>query len=146
MLEQVKKLNLEELKALKKEVEQLIALKTVNVPAKKAIFEIKRTDIRHKNWAKVVKRVDVNKQDGYAFEGRFLSVGVNEANVGDIIMHYYGVGSVKNYYIYVDIYRLTENGLQKIEDASGTVDNREWRTWALYFRDDVAKLVNGGQE
>jgi hypothetical protein len=145
MLEIIKNLSLEELKDLKKEVEQLIALKNSNITPKKVIFEIAKTDSRHKSWAKVVRKVDITKQDGYAFVGNFITAGRHEAEIGSIIMHRYGVGSVKNHRVYIDVYRLTETGLKKL-DLSLDLYNRDMTGWALLLRDDLAKIVNGGAE
>ena len=141
MFETLQNLSLDELNGLKKEIERLIALHNTNKP-KKATFEIRRTDTSYKSWAKILTSVDTTQRNGRAFVGDFLNRGLNEAEVGSIIMHYYGAGSKRNYYVYVDVFRLTENGLEKL-DASIALPNYKAEDWGLLMRDNEAQRVNG---
>lgn len=103
-------------------------------------------DKRHRNWAKLVTRVDRSKANGYAFEGQFLSRGqLAEVPVGGIILAYDQVGSMQNWAPLVRVYRVEADGsLTQLLEWRGERETRG--SWALAVRDQVADLLEAAQD
>jgi len=93
-------------------------------------------DERHKNWAKVVERVDESKSSGWAFEGEFIAAGgVQDVPVGSVILVYGERGSRANPRVEVGVFTVNADGtLSQHADAKG-------RAWARTLRDDVIGLL-----
>ncbi len=98
-------------------------------------------DTRHKNWAKIVARVDESKSSGWAFDGEFIAAGgVQDVPVGSIVMVYGEKGSRANPQIEARIYVANADGtLSHEQTASG-------RAWARTLRDRVSELLEISQE
>ena len=97
-------------------------------------------DIRHKAWAKHVTKVDTRLQSGYAFGGRFLTMGAKaDLPEGAYVLVYEERGSMKRWDAHVDLYRVAEGALQPTGVRAQVPMGR---MWALEVRDAVTKLVN----
>ena len=106
-----------------------------------AIIEIPASvDNRFKSWRKHIKKIDKSHQDGYAFCGEFLVCDRKctrkaELPVGELVLIYDEVGSVKRHEPEVSVHRVAANGLSEpLVTATGA-------SWALDIRDDVASLL-----
>ena len=97
---------------------------------------------RHKKWAKTVTRVDVSKSNGYAFEGEFLKLDqAHELEIGTYILQYGEFGDYRRPTINVQLLKVTQDGLRQEKEWTGLN-----KSWALGCRDEVAEIVNGGEE
>jgi hypothetical protein len=103
----------------------------------------KPLDSRWKAWAKVLERVDVSLQNGYAFVGKFIPLSRGghsvklEREVGELIMMYSEEGSNKYHKPTVILFEVTGDGLKEIfrHECSGHIG------WALEVRDKIAQIV-----
>jgi len=89
-------------------------------------------DTRFKNWTKTLVAVDASKTNGYCFEGEFVS-GLAELPVGTILLHYHEEGSRGNHDPYVDLWKVSTEGLEKLAEYGNLPEK-----WALAIRDKVA--------
>ena len=107
----------------------------VNIP--------KQFDSRHKAWAKHVGKVDVSKDNGFAFLGRFLTMGAKaDLPQGSYVLVYDERGSMKNWYAHVTLYQVTGTGDLTPTGVEAQVFHG--KMWALEVRDAIAALVNKG--
>ena len=90
-----------------------------------------------KSWAKVLTHVDVEKTNGFAFEGDWLAVGRKvEVPVGAIILVHSDTGNPSAPFSVVKLFRVSGSGdFELLAEASG-------RDWVLELRDKAAALVN----
>jgi hypothetical protein len=71
-------------------------------------------------WAKLLERVDISKESGYAFEGRFLRVKGDPAwiddkvPVGSFIVATRAWGSTRHPKTGIALYRVTESGVEEL--------------------------------
>jgi hypothetical protein len=93
-------------------------------------------DTRHKNWAKIIARVDESKSSGWAFDGEFIAAGgVQDVPVGAVLMVYGERGSRANPQVEARVYTANADGtLSHEQSASG-------RAWARTLRDRVSELL-----
>jgi hypothetical protein len=148
-------LSIQELENLAKAVQEEIKSRTEG--AKKVIVSMpEHGDPRFRKWAKTVTKVDQTKQNGYCFEGDFIS-GKAELEVGSVILYHFSSGSVKNHDCFWQVWRVTDNDTpqeyqlnhasnthtyQNLEYLFGAIrDNRKTGGWALDIRDQVAELL-----
>jgi hypothetical protein len=104
-------------------------------------------DLRYKAWAKLVRRVDASRKDGYAFEGPWLRRGrLDELPVGSLVLLYDEAGSRRYHSPSVQVLRVQPDGsLAVVEDAEGPLCARGW-DWALLLRDRLAALLQQERE
>jgi len=89
-----------------------------------------------RGWWKRVTRVDSTKKNGFAFEGEFLSSGVQEdLPVGAILVENRPRGFVKGGWEEGVAFRVTEQGLVEVARCN------HWRKEFLNFRDTIAALL-----
>ncbi len=94
-------------------------------------------DERHKNWAKVVRRVDDSKDSGWAFEGEFIAVGgIQDVPVGAVLLVYGERGARTNPQIAARLYTVNADGTLTGEASA------RGRAWARTLRDRVAELLD----
>jgi hypothetical protein len=93
-------------------------------------------DERHKNWAKVVDRVDPAKSTGWAYEGSFIAAGGIQDVAAPCVLLVYGErGSRANPRPEARVYVANTDGtLTHHGTASG-------RAWARTLRDTIAELL-----
>lgn len=98
-------------------------------------------DRRFRSWVKWIDRVDMNKTDGYAFEGDFINDGTIEVEIGKprLLLAQATNGSAKHNYPYFRVVLLKEDGILQ---ATEIKTNGEKPGWALRIRDSVAHLLN----
>jgi len=107
---------------------------------KKIVMIPKSLDDRHKCWRKVLKQVDKNQSNGFAFIGDWLCAGERaELEIGSLILAYDVVGSRKHWRPVVRVLKVgVETDLEEVYRWEG--DFRE-RSWALAVRDDIAAIL-----
>ena len=110
----------------------------------KKIVRIPETlDDRNKCWRKHLVQVDKEQPNGFAFKGEWLQAGERaEMEIGSFILCYDEVGSRKNWYPVVRLFKVVENGLDEVYRWEGNV--RE-RCWALAARDDIIAILAEAQ-
>ena len=96
--------------------------------------------IRGKQWVKKVTRVDLEKSNGYAYEGEFLGYIKDQLqdiqiNPGDVIIAYRDYGSTKNHWPTVAVAKI-DNNLDFVSCLS--VDGWDW---AIKIREKVFELL-----
>lgn len=93
-------------------------------------------DERRKNWAKIVTDVDVNRGDGWAYEGEFIAVGgIQDVAAPSVLLVYGEKGSRANPLIEARVYTVnTDSTLTQHQAATG-------RAWARTLRDTVTELL-----
>jgi hypothetical protein len=93
-------------------------------------------DPRFKSWAKTVDFVDINHENGYAFEGEWLRRGhSHDLPLGTLVLLYDETGSRQKQVSHAEVHRVEEHGLAgPLLSSSGT-------DWVLQIRDDVAELL-----
>lgn len=104
-------------------------------------------DSRFKSWARLIRKVDTSRKDGYAFEGPWLRRGrMDELPVGSLVILYDETGSRRYRTPYVEVLRLREDGSwEPVEDGQGPLAARSW-DWALLLRDRLAAVLQQEQE
>lgn len=115
----------------KQEIENRQETKTVTVDIRPSQASGKR-----KSWHKHVTSVDSSKQNGYAFDGDFLSDGENELDVGSVVIECVPCGSVRNGWKDGVIYVVDNDG--SLEKLSDTYD---WSEQFVSFRKKVESLL-----
>jgi hypothetical protein len=108
----------------------------------------KPLDSRWKVWVKILERVNVSRQNGYAFVRKFIPLSSKvhdvrlERKVGELIMMYSEEGSNKYHKPTVILFEVTEEGLKEIfrHECSGHIG------WALEVRDKIAQIVEEGDK
>jgi hypothetical protein len=97
-------------------------------------------DVRLKNWAKIVERVDESKGSGWAYEGVFIATGgVQDVPVGSVILVYGEHGSRRNPQARAEVLTVNADGtLSKCASASG-------QAWARTLRDEVVDLMGSDE-
>lgn len=89
-----------------------------------------------KGWTKLIKKIDMTKANGYAFEGDFLSDGEHNLPIGGVLIQKNPGGSVKNGY---------SDGVCLVVRADGTLGTTgvyDWKKEFLSFLDHVADRFN----
>lgn len=91
---------------------------------------------RFKAWAKVLTKVDTTKDNGYAFEGRFIKIN-RLAEIPDncVVLTFEETGSVKNRLYAASLYQITDG----VREVAHTVSGNDW---ALRLRAKAADLIN----
>ena len=97
-------------------------------------------DRRFKAWSKIVEHVDKSKTNGFSFIGSFLEKGLNEVEQGTYVLHYHEEGSAKYHYPNAELYIVTADDLELLEDF-GELESQ----WALEIRDRVAEIIDAPQ-
>jgi len=110
---------------------------------KKIVMIPETLDERKKTWRKLLTQVDKTKANGYAFIGNWLRAWERaELEMGSFILCYDEPGSVKNWYPVVRVFKVVENGLEKVYRWEGNFGER---SWALAVRDDIAAILAEAQ-
>ncbi len=93
-------------------------------------------DERHKNWAKVVERVDTARSSGWAYEGPFIATGgIQDVPVGSVLLVYGERGSRVNPQVTAHVYTVNPDSTISLEaEAKG-------RAWARTLRDTVERCL-----
>lgn len=93
-------------------------------------------DERHKNWAKVVERVDTARSSGWAYEGPFVATGgIQDIPVGSVLLVYGERGSRGNPQVLAQVYTVNTDSTMSLEaEARG-------RAWARTLRDTVERCL-----
>ncbi len=111
---------------------------------KKIVVVPRSKDSRKKSWRKLLEKVDVTKDNGYAFVGEWLRVGEKaELELGVFVLCYDEEGSMKNWYPSIELLKVTEEGLKQVYEYIGAT--RE-RSWALGCRDEIQDIIAEDQE
>jgi len=93
-------------------------------------------DPRFKSWAKTVDFVDIQHENGYAFEGEWLRRGhSHDLPLGTLVLLYDETGSRQKQVSHAEVHRVEEHGL------AGPVLSSAGTDWVLQIRDDVAELL-----
>ena len=121
---------------------EIVEVEDIGIPGKVGIrYNLGDTrKATSKCFAKVVTRVDTSKQNGYAFEGKFIRNG-DIVDVGSYIILVRGVGSWK--------YPCSEISLYKVhQDCAEELGIWDWNTRADKVRAilEIAKIVNSSTE
>jgi len=97
-------------------------------------------DERHKNWAKVVERVDTARSTGWAFEGPFIATGgIQDVPIGSVVLVYGERGSRANPQVKAHVYTVNSDGTMSLEaEARG-------KAWARTLRDTVERCLGMGE-
>lgn len=94
--------------------------------------------IRGKVWAKKITAVDVSKQNGYAFEGEFLSAYDQLADFdvgeGDVVLMYCVHGSAKHPHVYAALVVFKRGGFEIVKLVTGY-------DYVIKLRDTAAELL-----
>jgi len=114
---------------------------------KKIVMIPETLDGRKKTWRKHLGSVDKTKANGYAFVGNWLQAGERaELEVGSFILCYDELGSMKNWYPVVRLFKVVENG-DGLEEVFYWKGGYGERSWALAVRDEIAAILDvQGQE
>lgn len=92
---------------------------------------------RREGWTKQVTNVDRTKQNGYSLIGKFLSNGLHELQVGEVIVRQDPTGSVKHGGKKGSVGFVTKEG-----QIEWTLTDGDWHTQFLLIRDEVERLLN----
>lgn len=94
-------------------------------------------DDRHKNWAKIVERVDESKTSGWAYEGEFIATGgVQDVPVGAVILVYGEKGSRSRPQAFAEVFTANADGTLTRHGAA------KGQAWARTLRDEVVRLLD----
>jgi hypothetical protein len=88
-----------------------------------------------KCYAKLVTNVRQEREDGFAFEGRFLREGEHDLPVGAVVLVVEERGSWKHHKSVALVYQVTENGLEE-------KGKYYFRTEFVSLRDKIIELLN----
>lgn len=109
-------------------------MKTVRIDLRNAV-----SSGRRQGWTKHVKAVDLQKTNGYAFQGPFLPDGQYDLPLGAVVIQKNPCGSVKNGGSLGVCFEVGEEGLQEVLQM-------DWYTQFLSFRDAVAERLQASSE
>jgi hypothetical protein len=93
-------------------------------------------DERHKNWAKIVEKVDTSKSSGWAFDGAFVATGgIQDVPAGSVLLVYGERGSRANPQSTARVFTVNADATLTFEaEARG-------KAWARTLRDPIEKLL-----
>jgi hypothetical protein len=115
----LKSMSTEELKELKEQIKDELDSreKKYGIYEHDCIASAKYHLGKYKHWAKQLNSVDSSKTNGFAFIGDWLSVNSqNKLPLNSIVVEFKGCEGSGSY----TLYRITENGKEKIIDADKT--------------------------
>ena len=93
-------------------------------------------DERHKNWAKVVERVDSSRSSGWAYDGAFVAAGgIQDVPAGSVLLVYGERGSRASPQSMARVYTVNADATLTLEaEAKGAA-------WARTVRDPIERLL-----
>ncbi|XAI95424.1 hypothetical protein [Microcystis phage Mvi-JY20] len=106
-----------------------------NTPVRIQITNVRESGHRE-GWTKQVTTVDRTKQNGYSLIGKFLSNGLHELQVGEVIVRQDPTGSVKHGGKKGSVGFVTREG-----EIEWTLTDVDWHTQFLLIRDEVERLL-----
>ena len=112
VLEKIKSMSVEELESLKNIINEELEKqpKKYGVYAHDCMNSANYHKNKYKHWAKLVKNIDTNKSNGYAFIGEFLSINVeHKLPIGSLVVEVCDR--------VIEAYRIEANGKVLIDSA-----------------------------